>query len=81
MDTSGEPLLDGKIDKWATFKRGGLNIAVFGYVNVEESKAMSTLTGNLKFTDHVRFLYSYFEEFSRAYCTCMWRHAACLQQV
>jgi hypothetical protein len=54
MDTSAEPLLNGKIKKWATFKRGGMNIAVFGYTNVQESKEMATLTKNLKFYDYVR---------------------------
>lgn len=53
MDTSGEPLLNGKIKKWATFEKGGMKIAVLGYVNVPESKAMAALTKNLKFYDEV----------------------------
>jgi 2',3'-cyclic-nucleotide 2'-phosphodiesterase (5'-nucleotidase family) len=54
MDTSKEPILNGKIKKWATFKKGGMNIAVLGYTNVNESKEMVGLTKNLQFYDHVR---------------------------
>lgn len=54
MDTSGEPLLNGKIEKWATFELEGKNVAVLGYTNVEESEAMASLTGNLQFYDEVR---------------------------
>lgn len=53
MDTSGEPLLNGKIQKWATFEKGGMKIAVLGYTNVDESKWMTSVTKNLKFYDHV----------------------------
>ena len=63
MDTSGEPLLNGKVEKWATFELGGKNVAVLGYSNIEESQAMAGVTGNLEFYDHV--------------CSCFVPHPRC----
>jgi hypothetical protein len=54
MDMTLEPLLKDKIKKWATFNLKGVNVAILGYANTQQSAQMSTVTKNIKFHDYVR---------------------------